>query len=709
MPESHRSIVTPFRQWLALCLSLCIIGAIFALHIHGEYRDVARQEQVRLSTQARVIAVNMERQIQTVKVVLQGVSEKVAGARIPVIAGGLNPYLRTLDDAMPGVRTILVLDRTGKAVASSRPELVGRDFRDRDYFTAVQRNPAQDNLYVTAPFKTVLGAFVMNVSVMVSGADGGFDGVVLASLDPDYFTTLLSSVLYAPDMWCYIAHGDGRVFMLIPAREGMPGKDLAVPGTLFTRHLLGGKPQTLFAETAYVTGEKRFIVFQTVRPPSLRMDKPLVVTVSRDLDLILAGWRNGALAQLAAYLMICTGFVVGLFFLQRRQEELDSKARMAGELIRIRLRLLESAARQSIDDFLQTALDEICTITGSHVGFYHFVESDQKTLSLQAWSTRTLDEFCTARGHGAHYSIEEAGVWAECVPLRRPVIHNDYASLPNRKGLPEGHAPVVRELVVPVFREDRVLAILGVGNKPSDYDDKDVELVSYLADIAWEITERKRAENEARESRQRLSNIFEFLPDATFVVDMEKKVIAWNRAMEEMSGICKAGMIGRGDHAYTVPFYGERRNQLIDLIDLDDEELASSYENVTRAGNCLYAEAFCPALKEGQGSHIWAVVSPLFDADGKRIGAIESIRDITAQKESEAELRRFVQELQDALARIVKLEGILSICMFCKKIRADQDSWQQMERYISEHSDAVFSHGICPDCYEKVAPGYTRP
>jgi two-component system CheB/CheR fusion protein len=84
------------------------------------------------------------------------------------------------------------------------------------------------------------------------------------------------------------------------------------------------------------------------------------------------------------------------------------------------------------------------------------------------------------------------------------VIHNDYASLPHKRGLPEGHAAVVRELVVPIMRNDRIVAILGVGNKPSQYTDTDVQIVSYVADVAWEIIERKRAEDALREAyRQR--------------------------------------------------------------------------------------------------------------------------------------------------------------------------------------------------------------
>ena len=178
--------------------------------------------------------------------------------------------------------------------------------------------------------------------------------------------------------------------------------------------------------------------------------------------------------------------------------------RRAEEIVRLRLRLWEYFSTHTIDDLLQYALDQIGELTGSPIGFYHFVEEDQKTLSLKAWSTRTLKEFCKAEGKGMRYLVGEAGVWADCVRQRAPVIHNDYASLPNRKGLPPGHAELVRELVVPTLRGDQIVSILGVGNKPIDYDAQDVELVSFIADIIWTIVERKRADEAIQQLNKRL-------------------------------------------------------------------------------------------------------------------------------------------------------------------------------------------------------------
>jgi PAS domain S-box-containing protein len=170
-----------------------------------------------------------------------------------------------------------------------------------------------------------------------------------------------------------------------------------------------------------------------------------------------------------------------------------------------RLRLLElEAAGSTLKELLTATLDLAEEITGSQIGFFHFVEDDQKTLWLQAWSTNTAARMCTAEGAGSHYPIDRAGVWADCVRTGKAVVHDDYPSAPGRKGLPAGHAPVLRELTVPVVRAGRARAVLGVGNKPSSYGELDVTNVAALADLAWDIVARKRSEEALRIQQARL-------------------------------------------------------------------------------------------------------------------------------------------------------------------------------------------------------------
>jgi PAS domain S-box-containing protein len=153
-----------------------------------------------------------------------------------------------------------------------------------------------------------------------------------------------------------------------------------------------------------------------------------------------------------------------------------------------------------------------------------------------------------------------------------------------------------------------------------------------------DITERVRATDEIRAVRSRLENIIDFMPDATCVVDAERRVIAWNKAMERMTGIAKEQVLGWGKGQYAVPFYGEQRPVLLDLLWAEDPETAARYRGVERQGATLVAESFAPMLHGGRGGHIWATASPLYDAQGRLAGAIECVRDITARKEAEQAL-----------------------------------------------------------------------
>ena len=149
-----------------------------------------------------------------------------------------------------------------------------------------------------------------------------------------------------------------------------------------------------------------------------------------------------------------------------------------------------------------------------------------------------------------------------------------------------------------------------------------------------------------RESRQQLLDIIDFFPDATFVIDNDKKVIIWNSAMEKMTGISKEEMLGQGDHAYTIPFYGKKTQNLLDLLDENIEEIATKYQEVLRGDNTLSAETFCPGLHGGKGAFVWATVAPLFNINGTRVGAIESIRDTTERRQAQEALKLAYTEVE---------------------------------------------------------------
>jgi len=177
------------------------------------------------------------------------------------------------------------------------------------------------------------------------------------------------------------------------------------------------------------------------------------------------------------------------------------------KIMRLRVDLWEYSTNHTVIELMTKSLDAIEAITDSKIGFFHLVNDEKKSLVLKAWSTRTKADFCKAEGEDMHYPLENAGVWADCVRTRKPVIHNDFKLVTGKKGMPEGHAEVIRELVVPVIQADKVEAVLGVGNKPSKYSELDVQLVENIAGLVWTIVWQKQASEEINKLNSQLSEL----------------------------------------------------------------------------------------------------------------------------------------------------------------------------------------------------------
>ena len=224
----------------------------------------------------------------------------------------------------------------------------------------------------------------------------------------------------------------------------------------------------------------------------------------------------------------------------------------------------------------------------------------------------------------------------------------------------------------------------------------------FIVGIAHDITERKLAEQALADSQRRLADIIEFLPDSTWVIDTEGRVVAWNRAIEKITGIKKKDILGKGNYAYSVPFYGERRPTLIDLALKRDEKYEKQYLYVKEVnGELIASVSFSPSFGK-DGTYLEGKAAKLYDSEGNVVGAIESVRDITAVKRAEIERERLISKLQEALANVQTLSGLLPICASCRKIRDDKGYWDQIESYIKRHTEVQFSHGLCPECAEKL-------
>ena len=317
-----------------------------------------------------------------------------------------------------------------------------------------------------------------------------------------------------------------------------------------------------------------------------------------------------------------------LYFLSFRPMLLHIKQRYQVEqVLKARLRIVQYADMHTLDEILQFTLDELEMLTGSIAGYFHFIEADQRAIKLQTWSTNTLQNMCRVDGLERHYSVDQAGVWADCIRQRKTVVHNNYASLPDRKGLPEGHAPIVREMAVPIMRDEKIVAVLGVGNKPEDYTDGDVEIVSTLADFTWDIIKQKQADDALRASEEKFRTLVDWTYDWENWIDPQGNIVYTSPACERITGYGPAEFIRDPD-------------LLIHIVHPDDRDLYREHHQIIH-DETIGVNTVEYRIVGRNSAERWIehVCRPLFGVDNRYLGRRISNRDITERKQAEKEIR----------------------------------------------------------------------
>jgi len=233
------------------------------------------------------------------------------------------------------------------------------------------------------------------------------------------------------------------------------------------------------------------------------------------------------------------------------------------------------------------------------------------------------------------------GVAGKVWQTGEPFVVDDYDRWPGRvEQFQLGFVGAI--MCLPVKSGGQVVGVIGLARDPATdqtFGTEEVALLSRFAQLASVGLDNARLYSAAQETQRRLTDIIDFLPDPTMVIDEVGRVIAWNRAIEQMTGIAAPDMLGKGDYEYAIPFYGERRPILIDLVRLPPEEFAHKYAHIARQGAVLSGETFVTHLR-GSSGYLYATASALYDSKGDYAGAIETIRDLTERKQAEVELQR---------------------------------------------------------------------
>ncbi len=345
-------------------------------------------------------------------------------------------------------------------------------------------------------------------------------------------------------------------------------------------------------------------------------------------------------------------------------------------------------------DIESSVIEESIEITGSRLGFFGFINEDETLMNIHLWSEKAT-EGCAMDYKPMEFILADAGIWAEAIREHKPLIMNDYSQPdPRKKGYPEGHVKIKRLLGIPLVKEGKALAAVIVANKEQDYNETDLVHLSLYLESVWDIFKRRQAEEEAQELAKRLSTVIDFLPDATFAVDPAGKVIVWNRAIEEMTGVKADNILGKGDYEYALPFYGVRRPILIDLVFEFSEENKKKYNFVRKENDVFLAET--GVNLKGAPHALWGKAGPLYDSRGNVVGAIESIRDITEFKRAEDELAWKTALLEAQME--ASMDGIMVVDGKGKQILANNNLFDILDipRHLHDENDdtTLLQHAI---------------
>ncbi len=309
-------------EWIVLVTVLLSFAGYVGFSLHSSHKATEAEELAKLVHQADVVTRNLAPRLQSTAVALDAIRDELPEHLSQKDGFSLvSQQMRTMTAAVAGLRTFVLINADGVAVASNRPELIGVDFHEGERYRAISSRPDANMLYMSPPFLSSLGNWVLSLGRAIVDDQGKFGGYVLAIIDPDYWNLLLDSTRNGPDVTAAIVHGDGKLIYRVPDPNGAVGLDLARnPDSGFSQHVLSGKDRTSRTAIVASTGREALFALQTIRPVAGPADGFLVASFSRETAAVFAPWRKALIEQVALLAGIALVTSLGLLVYQRRRE-----------------------------------------------------------------------------------------------------------------------------------------------------------------------------------------------------------------------------------------------------------------------------------------------------------------------------------------------------------------------------------------------------
>jgi len=290
----------------------------------------------------------------------------------------------------------------------------------------------------------------------------------------------------------------------------------------------------------------------------------------------------------------------------------------------------------SVQEFLDNALDEVIMLTHSKIGYIYFYDEANKEFILNSWSKDVLEE-CKIVEQQTRYRLEKTGLWGEAVRQRKPIIENDFQRTNSyKKGYPEGHVQLYKFLTVPIFFEEHIVAVVAVANKKTDYDQDDILNISLVMNSIWKTVEIRRmhqlvsdSEERSHAEKEQLRITLQSIGDGVISTDRYGNVMLINGNAETLIGWIQKEAVGRC---------------IRDVFHIYDEDTGASVEDmieqVLKTGNILRMKNNKVLVaRDGTRRTIENSVAPIKDKASDILGVVIVFRDVTEEKRQLAEIK----------------------------------------------------------------------
>lgn len=266
----------------------------------------------------------------------------------------------------------------------------------------------------------------------------------------------------------------------------------------------------------------------------------------------------------------------------------------------------------TIQEFLDYALKQAIELTESRIGYIYHYNEETCEFVLNTWSEEVM-EACHVEKRQTIYQLEKTGIWGEAVRQRQPIVINAFQKdNPLKKGCPEGHVMMTKFLTIPIFKNKKIVGVVGLANKEADYDEADIINITLFMEAVWTVTDSKKAEQALAESEER----FRALHNASFggiAIHDQGAILECNQGLTDMTQYSRDELIGMDGLLLIAPEY----RQLV------GKNIATGYEKSYEAfGQRKNGEIF-PMRLTGRN----------IPYKGKTVRVVE-FRDITKEKEA---------------------------------------------------------------------------